>query len=86
MPARPTLLHILSWSAHAFHHLTPPLLRYGYRLGPPLGKAVLLTNGTYHREFESGTVVNFDTLTGLGAVSWASKQSVYSPISDVAIE
>ena len=45
---------------------------YGFKLGPPLAKAVLQANGTYHRKFASGTTVDFDTLTGVGTVSWAS--------------
>eukprot|EP01046_Picozoa_sp_COSAG06_P035240 COSAG06_NODE_3769_length_4925_cov_76.558433_3_plen_72_part_00 len=54
---------------------------YSRPLGPPLAKATLLANGTFFREFASGTKVHFDTLTDVGSVSWAS--SVPSPDSAI---
>eukprot|EP01043_Picozoa_sp_COSAG02_P006739 COSAG02_NODE_195_length_29750_cov_79.793329_1_plen_339_part_00 len=47
---------------------------YSRPLGPPLAKATLLPNGTFYREFASGTKVYFDTLIGEGTIAWASTQ------------
>ena len=39
-------------------------------LGPPMGPAVLDSNGTYSRTFKSGTLVSFDTKTNVGKIVW----------------
>merc|ERR1712000_332290 len=53
--------------------------QYDYPLGPPVADGVKGSDGIWTRTFESGTIVRFNSESGKGEISWASKPPSPTP-------